>query len=68
MGILIILFGDSVAAQTWNLPTSRANDRFTSDLFVTQRPAMSMDGYDRAFGNDLFIRAHSFYGSLGALD
>ena len=35
-------------SQTWNLPDSRANERFTDDLFVNQRPAMSMNGFDNS--------------------
>lgn len=43
---LFLLMSSNVMAQTWNLPDSRKNTRFTSDMYNIVRPMLSVRGFD----------------------
>jgi hypothetical protein len=44
--ILVLTLVGVVFAQTWNLPDSRRNTRFTTDLHDVVRPALTIRGFD----------------------
>jgi len=44
--IFLQLWVNALLSQTWNLPNSRKNTRFTSDYFDLPRPVLSLRGFD----------------------
>lgn len=40
--VFLLFINNYTAAQNWNLPESRSNDRFTEDYFDIPRPALSV--------------------------
>jgi len=44
--LAMFFFLETVSAQTWNLPDSRQNSRFTTDLHDIVRPALTIRGFD----------------------
>jgi len=44
--LLLQLWINALFSQTWNLPNSRKNTRFTTDYFDLPRPALSLRGFD----------------------
>ena len=50
LALLVALAPVSLSAQAWRLPPSEPNTRYHDDAFPTERPKLSMSGFDRTDG------------------